>query len=99
MTVYGVSYAEAEQQIRILMQLSTANIMNLTGGEGITDIPTRRKLPTLVYPVYAKLMEGDITTSGQWRSNKRKTTRIVLSKCFISLEVLAVMLKILLMKL
>ncbi len=76
MTVYGVSYAEAEQQIRILMQLSTANIMNLTGGEGITDIPTRRKLPTLVYPVYAKLMEGDITTSGRWRSNKRKTTRI-----------------------
>ena len=76
MTVYGVSYAEAEQQIRLLMELSTARITNMTQGESITDIPTRRKTATLVYPVYAKLIEGDITSSGQWRSNKRKTERI-----------------------
>ena len=76
MTVYGVSYAEAEQQILALIKLSTAAIMNMTRGEDVTDIPNRRKLPTLVYPIYAKLIEGDVTTSGQWRSNKRKTTRI-----------------------
>ncbi len=76
MTVYGVSYAEAEQQILALIKLSTAEIMNMTRGEDVTNIPNRRKLPILVYPVYAKLIEGDVTTSGQWKSNKRKTTRI-----------------------
>ena len=76
MTIYGVSYAEAEQQINLLMQLSTAEIMNITKGEDSTDTINRRKIPILVYPVYAKLIEGDVTSSGQWRSNKRKTQRI-----------------------
>ena len=76
MTVYGVSYAEAEQQIRLLMELSTAKITNMTQGESITDIPTRRKTATLVYPVYAKLIEGDFTPSGQWRGSKKDTARI-----------------------
>ena len=76
MTIYGVSYAEAEQQIRLLMELSTAKITNMTQGESITDIPTRRKTATLVYPVYAKLIEGDFTPSGQWRGSKKDTARI-----------------------
>ena len=76
MTVYGVSYREAEQQITRLMELSTATIMNMTKGEPVTEVPNRRKLPTLVYPVYAKLIEGDVTASGQFRSNRRRTQRI-----------------------
>lgn len=76
MTVYGASYSEAKSQILKLVELSTLEITNMTQGEPLTHIPTRAKTPTLVYPVYAKLIQGDVTISGQWRSNKRTSLRI-----------------------
>lgn len=78
MVVYGASFAEAKQQILTLMLLSTANITNWTQGEEVPSVQWRRKEPTLVYPAYCKLIYGDVLPSGELRSNRKESQRVVL---------------------
>lgn len=78
MVVYGASYAEAKQQLITMALLSTASITHYTQGEEIPNVQWRRKEPTLVYPAYAKLIEGDVKPNGELRSLKREHQRIVL---------------------
>ncbi len=76
MVVYGASYNEAKTQITRLMQLSTASIQNFTQGEELNPIPSRIKRSTTMYPVYCKLIEGNVTNTGRLRDTGRTTTRI-----------------------
>ncbi|WP_036488031.1 hypothetical protein [Myxosarcina sp. GI1] len=78
MVVYGGSYAEAKQQLNTMMLLSTAAITNYTQGEDTQTALWRRKEPTIVYPAYAKLIEGDVKPNGELRSKKTESQRIVL---------------------
>ena len=78
MRVYAVSWNEGEQQIRAYIKLSTANIVKFFHGVVATDDPdpSRRKVPTLVYPAYAKLTVGDVKADGSLRSKKKSTVRV-----------------------
>lgn len=76
MTVYGASSSEAETQLKALAALSDSTIIRITGGRDIQNDPRRKKLPTLVYPAYAKLILGNIDAQGNVISNNNQTIRI-----------------------
>lgn len=56
MAVYGVSPAEAEAQLRSLLQLSTAELVTLSVSEEKIRSPAQVKRPRLMYPAYATLV-------------------------------------------
>ncbi len=78
MRAYAVSYNEGEKQLNEYIKLSTATITRFHHGVAATDNPdlNQRKLPTLVYPAYAKLTEGDVRANGSLRSKKKTTVRV-----------------------
>lgn len=75
-TVFGVSEAEAKQQIETLVNLSNSDISTINSGQQILHLPQQQKLPTLVYPAYCKLVKGDINAEGEIISNQTETTRV-----------------------
>lgn len=80
MRCYCVSYSEGEKQINEALKLSTATLVKFFHGVVATDDPNpaKRKVPTLVYPAFAKLIEGDINRNGTLRSKKKNTIRVAL---------------------
>ncbi len=78
MRVYAVSFNEGERQLNEYIKLSTASINRFHHGVAATDSPNlnQRKLPTLVYPAYARLFIGDVKADGSLRSKKKSTVRV-----------------------
>lgn len=56
MAIYGVSATEAEQQLRSLLLLSTADLVSLTVSEEKIRNPANVKRPTQMWPSYANLV-------------------------------------------
>ena len=56
MTVWGATEKEAEQQAKLLSQLSTLTIIQISTGTVVTQDPRKKKKPTLVYPCFAQLL-------------------------------------------
>jgi hypothetical protein len=79
MRVHAVSYSEGEQQLKEYIKLSTAEIFRFTHGVTETDNlqdPVKNITPQMVYPVYAKLVLGDVRADGTLQSKSTQTTRI-----------------------
>jgi hypothetical protein len=56
MTVWGATEKEAEQQAKLLSQLSTLTIIQISTGTVVTQDLRKKKKPTLVYPCFAQLL-------------------------------------------
>jgi hypothetical protein len=82
MAVYGNSPGEAEQQLRSLLQLSTASMTGLTVGEEKVRNPAVVKRPTPVFPCYATLILAPTDFQGQpiggESARRRERRRIIL---------------------
>jgi hypothetical protein len=75
-TVYGATDVEAKTQITKLLALTNLTILRTTQGTEDNPLIWKKKLPTQVYPAYAKLMLGDIGLDGNLLSVKKETIRI-----------------------
>lgn len=84
MAVYGATAAEAENKLKELIDLSTAQIQTLTIAEEVERPAKINKRPTMVYPAFATLLFRKNSTTGQGRtmvsSNtyEEKATRVPL---------------------
>lgn len=84
MTVWGASESEAKQTLQELSQLCTKQLIQVSISHPEVQNPTRRKTPTVVYPVYATMLVRKTTTSpgnstlidGQNREMARKRIEI-----------------------
>lgn len=81
MACYGVSGAEAEQQLRSLITLSMASLVTLTVSEEKIRNPAHVKRPTMMYPAYATLVSAPSDFQGvpvggsrAFRRNRRRIT-------------------------
>lgn len=84
MTVWGANESEAKQTLQELSQLCTKELIQISISHPEVQNPSRRKTPTLVYPVYATMLVRKTTASpgnstlidGQNREMARKRIEI-----------------------
>jgi hypothetical protein len=82
MAIYGNSPSEAEAQLRSLLTLSTADIVNLSLSEESVRAPAYTKHPVQMYPAYANLILSPTDFQGQpvggETARRRERRRIIL---------------------
>lgn len=75
MAVYGVSPAEAEQQLRSLLVLSTASLVSLTVSDEKLRSPAHVKRAKQMFPAYANLVTSPTDVQGRPVSGDRAYRR------------------------